>query len=187
MYNPHIHIAKNFIALVDALLSETPTLPYTKTIIGDEELTIALPPPSAAAREIMLARIKVLAPHFDTSRNRMVVVNPNAGDTIPQRRWMPEHYAQLIRRILAVHDDVLVLITGAPAERAAAEKLAAQCASDRCITFAGHTTVTELPTLYALAAAMVTNDSCSGRRRQSFIGRSAMHWRSMPISPARHA
>ena len=46
VYNPHIHIAKNFIALVDALLTKTPTIPYTKTFIGDEQLTIALPTPA---------------------------------------------------------------------------------------------------------------------------------------------
>jgi ADP-heptose:LPS heptosyltransferase len=158
-YNPHIHIAKNFIALVDALLSETPTVPYTKAIIGDAELTIALPPPSAAARDTMLARIKALAANFDASRGRLVVVNPNAGDMLPQRRWMPEHFVQLIRRVLAANDDVVVLITGAAGERAAVENLVAQCASDRCIAFAGHTTVNELPTLYALAAVMITNDS----------------------------
>jgi len=158
-YNPHIHIAKNFIALVDALLSETPTVPYTKTIIGDEELTIALPPPSAAAREDMLARIKALAPNFNTSRGRLVVVNPNVGDMLPQRRWIPEHFTQLIQRILAANDDMLVLITGAPSERAEVENLVAQCASDRCIAFAGHTTVNELPALYSLVAVMITNDS----------------------------
>ena len=43
-YNPHIHIAKNFIAQIDALLSATPTVPYSKTLIGDDKLTIALFP-----------------------------------------------------------------------------------------------------------------------------------------------
>jgi ADP-heptose:LPS heptosyltransferase len=158
-YNPHIHIAKNFIALVDALLSVTPTVPYTKTIIGDDELTIALPTPGAAAREELLTRVKNLAPDFDTDRMRLVLVNPHAGDMLPQRRWMPERFAELIRRILAANDDILVLVTGAPSERADAESLVAQCASDRCISFAGHSALTDLPALYALAAVMVAGDS----------------------------
>ena len=41
-------------------------------------------------------------------------------------RWMPERFAELIARILAAYDDVVVLITGAPEEREAAERLAAQ-------------------------------------------------------------
>ena len=95
VYNPHIHIAKNFIALVDALLTKTPTIPYTKTIIGDEQMTIALPTPSAAARAELLTRIQKLAPDFDTRRMRLVLVNPHAGEMLPQRRWMPERFAEL--------------------------------------------------------------------------------------------
>ena len=158
-YNPHIHIAKNFIALIDALLSETPTVPYSKTIIDDDELTISVEPPSAAAREAMRPQIAALAGGRDLSRHRLVLVNPNASNLLPQRRWMPERYGELIRRILAAHDDALVLITGAPDERAEAEALAAQCASDRCIAFAGHTKLTDLPALYAMASVMISNDS----------------------------
>jgi ADP-heptose:LPS heptosyltransferase len=158
-YNPHIHIAKNFIALIDALLSATPTVPYSKTLIGDDELTITLPAPSALAREGLLMRIKALVPNFDLAQFRIVLINPNASELLPQRRWMPERFAELIRRILATNDDVLVLITGAPSERPEAEALAAQCRSDRCIVFAGQSTLGELPALYALAVTMVSNDS----------------------------
>jgi ADP-heptose:LPS heptosyltransferase len=158
-YNPHIHIAKNFIALVDALLSETPAVPYSKTIIGDDELTISARPVSAAARAAVQAQIAALTAGRDLSRQHLVLVNPNASNMLPQRRWMPERYAELIRRILAAHDDALVLITGAPSERAEADELAAQCASDRCIAFAGHTKLTDLPALYAMADVMISNDS----------------------------
>jgi ADP-heptose:LPS heptosyltransferase len=158
-YNPHIHIAKNFIALIEALLSATPTVPYTKAIIGDDELTIALPTPSTAARAQLLNRIQSLAPHLDAARMRLVLVNPHAGDLLPQRRWMPERFAELTRRLLSANDDILVLVTGAPGERAAAESLAARCGRDRCISFAGHSAITDLPALYALAVLMVTGDS----------------------------
>jgi ADP-heptose:LPS heptosyltransferase len=40
-YNPHIHIAKNFIAMVDALLVAEPTQYYAKTVIGDDEIALA--------------------------------------------------------------------------------------------------------------------------------------------------
>jgi len=158
-YNPNIHMAKNFIAMVDALLSKAPTVPYSKTIIGDEELTLCVRPVSAPARDKVKAQIKALFSKRDTSRLRLVLINPLASNMLPQRRWMPERFAELIRRILAANDDVLVLITGAPDERAEAEKLAALCASDHCIAFAGHTTLTDLPALYALASVMVSNDS----------------------------
>jgi len=158
-YNPHIHIAKNFIALVNALLSEAPTVPYSKTIIDDGEITLPLRPVSPSARAAALAKIKPLVPAHDVSQFRVVLINPNAGEMLPQRRWMPNRFLHLIRRILAAYDDVVVLITGAPHERVEAEKLAAQAQSDRCVSVAGSLALTDLPALYSLAVFMVSNDS----------------------------
>jgi len=156
-YNPHIHIAKNFIALVDALLAPVPTVPYTKVEIGDDQLGVEITPASMQSRADILACIRTLTP-FTPDRQRLVLINPNASELLPHRRWMPERFAELIGRILAAYDDVVVLITGAPEEREAAERLAAQNAP-RAVSFAGHSTLAELPALYAHATLMVTNDS----------------------------
>jgi ADP-heptose:LPS heptosyltransferase len=156
-YNPHIHVAKNFIALVDALLAPTPTTPYAKTLIGDDQLAVEIAPASVPSRTDILARIRAVAP-FDPSRQRLVLINPNASELLPHRRWMPERFAQLIGRIVAAYDDVVVLITGAPEEREAAEQLAA-ASGPRTVSFAGHSALAELPALYAHATVMITNDS----------------------------
>jgi len=156
-YNPHLHIAKNFIALIDALAAATPTVPYSKTVIGDDQLKVALPPPSFEARARMLERIRASTP-FDPARQRLVLINPNASELLPHRRWMPERFAELIGRILAAHADVLVLITGAPEERAGADELA-RINGPRSISFAGRTSLADLPALYGHATVMVSNDS----------------------------
>ena len=156
-YNPHIHIAKNFVALVDALLAATPTVPYAKTLIGDEQIEPPVIRPAAAARAALLARIRELT-GFDPAMQRLVLINPNASELLPHRRWMPDRYGELIRRVMVGHADVIVLITGAPEEQAEAETLAAACGA-RCFSFAGKTALAELPALYSHAVAMVTNDS----------------------------
>ncbi len=158
-YNPHIHIAKNFIALVDALLRGAPVPAYPKSIIGDDELKVSTRPANPMALDRVKAEIKALAPNYASTRQRLVLINPNASDMLPQRRWMPERYAELIRHILDAGSDRLVLITGAPSERSEVERLAKACASDRCIAFAGRTQLTDLPALYSLADVMVSNDS----------------------------
>ena len=160
-YNPHQHISKNLIALVDALLVAEPQLPYSKTVIGDDQLTMSIPRPSAAACDAVAVRIRALAPDFDPARQRLVLINPNTSQMLPQRRWMPERYAELIRRILATHADVVVLITGSPDEREEAVALASGCGA-RCIAFAGHTGLGDLSALYALSSVIVTNDSGPG-------------------------
>jgi ADP-heptose:LPS heptosyltransferase len=156
-YNPHIHVAKNFIAEINALLTPAPSVPYSKTFIGDDEIKAATIRPTAAARDAVLARIRVHA-DFDPAKQRLVLVNPNASELLPHRRWMPPRYAELIRRLLANHDDILVTITGSPDEQPEADALAAASGS-RCLSFAGKTSLAELPALYSHAAVMVTNDS----------------------------
>jgi len=156
-YNPHIHIAKNFIALIDALFAPAPQLPYSKTRIGDDQIAVSIAQPSSEVRAQLLARIRSLVP-LDPATHRLVLINPNASELLPHRRWIPDRFDQLIRRILAAHDDVCVLITGAPEERAEAERLAA-ANGPRCASFAGHSTLAEFPALFAHAAVMVTNDS----------------------------
>ena len=121
-YNPHIHIAHNLIALVNALIVPAPQIPYSKTPVIDADLKVSLPAPNAAARETMIARIRA-ASRLDPDAHRVVLINPNASELLPHRRWMPARYAELIKRILTQYQDALVLITGAPDERAEAEAL----------------------------------------------------------------
>ncbi len=156
-YNAHMHVAKNFIALVDALAAMQPTVPYAKTLIGDDQINVEIVQASARARGDVLERIKSLVP-FDPAQQRLVLINPNASELLPHRRWMPDRFAELIRRILAAYADVVVLITGGPDEREGAERLAAAHAP-RAISFAGRSALAELPALYSHAVLMVTNDS----------------------------
>ncbi len=161
-YNPHLHIAKNFIALVNSLLAEKPELPYCKQPVSDEELALPKVQFSAAALDAMHQRVAEQYPEYDRARHRLVLINPNASEMLPQRRWLPERYAELIRRILAADSDLLVLITGAPSERAEAAERCREVGCLRCVNFAGAVTLAELPQLYSIALLMVTNDSGPG-------------------------
>jgi ADP-heptose:LPS heptosyltransferase len=161
-YNPHIHIAKNFIALINALAAPKDEVPFSKTVIADEEIRITpirIPP---ATREAMATRIAGLVPDFDPARQRLVLFNPNASDMLPQRRWPAAHFVALARDMLARWPDILILITGAPSERPEAEALCRSVADPRLVNFAGESRLDQLPALYTLAALMITNDSGPG-------------------------
>jgi len=90
------------------------------------------------------------------------LINPNASDLLPQRRWMPEYFVAVMRGLLANDENLLVLITGASAERAEAEILKQQVQHERCVNFAGRQQLEELPALYRIAEIMLTNDSGPG-------------------------
>lgn len=161
-YNPTLHIAKNFIALVNAALAGKVELPYSKTLIDDSEILLASAPVDENAILTMRGRIRDEFPSYDEKYHRIVLINPNASDLLPQRRWIPEHFVEVMHGVLASGDDLLVLITGAPAEREAALRLQQQVQHERCINFAGRQKLEELPALYQIAELMLTNDSGPG-------------------------
>ncbi len=161
-YNPTLHIAKNFIALVNAALSNKQERPYSKTLIDDSEIKLARAPVVESVIASMRARIREEYPTYDETRHRIVLINPNASDLLPQRRWMPENFVTVMRDLLAKSDDLLVLITGAPAEREQAQALKQQVNHERCVNFAGKQKLEELPALYQMAELMLTNDSGPG-------------------------
>lgn len=161
-YNPHIHIAKNFVALVNSLLASGDERPYSKQVVTDAEIEL----PVAGYHETELANMHEMVrrhyPAYQRGRHRLVLINPNASELLPQRRWLPERYVELMQRILAAAPDVLVLMTGAPAEHDEAGAMRGKVGSGRCINFAGALQLGQLPVLYTIAALMVTNDSGPG-------------------------
>jgi ADP-heptose:LPS heptosyltransferase len=161
-YNPHQHIARNFIALVNASLAENPETPYSKTRIDDDEIVLRTTEVSENEKRQMREKIHAEFPQFDAAQQRVVLINPNASELLPQRRWMPDRYVELAQRILDRFPDVLLLLTGAPSERDEADHLRRRIDRDRCVNFAGRLKLKELPTLYSVSRLMVTNDSGPG-------------------------
>lgn len=161
-YNPHIHIAKNFIALVNALLAETPEVPFSKQAVSDEEIELPVISYSEPQLENMQAVVHRYFPEYAPESHLLILVNPNASELLPQRRWMQERYEVLIKKILEYAEECVVLITGAPSEEEEAEALCRQVGSRRCVNFAGALPLGQLPILYSIAACMVTNDSGPG-------------------------
>ncbi len=158
-YNPHQHIAKNFISLVDALLSEKEELPFTKRVIPDSEIQIAKAVISGEEQLNVQAIIADMYEGFDKDKNPVILVNSNASDLLPQRRWDRENYGDVIKKILDYNPAAIILLTGAPAEKDGAQLLARYVNDKRCINFAGAVKFLQLPTLYSVSKFMLTNDS----------------------------
>lgn len=161
-YNPHVHISKTFIALVNALYSERAEVPYSKTLISDDETQLAKAELSDQQLQNMRQKISQEYAEYSANKQRIVLINPNASELLIQRRWMPQRYIEVMQRLLADYEDVIVLITGAPNERNEAQALKEKVNHPRCINFAGKCKLLELPALYTLSQMMLTNDSGPG-------------------------
>ncbi len=157
-YNPHLHIAKNFLALAYAIIDSNGEVPYSKRSIDDAE--VALKKAQISSRAIKRARDLVGECLPDLNQNaKLILVNPNASDLLPQRRWPMEYYEELIKKILVTYENTFILITGSADEKGEAGALAGSVDSVRCRSLAGKIRFLDLPALYSISDFMISNDS----------------------------
>ena len=165
-YNPHIHIAKNFLSLIHAAFSTKPEQPFSKIHIPDAAIQIAQAVVQPRDKQAVLERIERMAREaqrpFTLGQQPLLLVNPNASELLVQRRWAPESFSALIVALQKKWPDCLILITGSPAEHAYVENVRSGANVANAINFAGQVSFAELPALYTLADVMVTNDSGPG-------------------------
>ena len=161
-YNPHIHIAKNFISLVNALLVNKKEIPYSKTVIGDDEIILNKVTVSPEAKESMRSKIASYCPIYNPLSHRIILFNANASDLMPLRRWPKDNYIRLAQHILDNHSDVIILLTGAPAEFEGLQEIPDTLQNNRCVNFSGKTSFAELVALYEVSEFMLSNDSGPG-------------------------
>jgi ADP-heptose:LPS heptosyltransferase len=158
-YNGHIHMAKNFIAMVNALLASSPEVPYSKTFISDEEIRLPIQPIAEEAKEEMRRLVWQAYPDYRPDYHRIVLINPNSSELLPQRRWDRENFGALATMMVQEWDDVLVLITGSPAEREESRQMARSLEHPRIVSFAGMHRLEAITALYHISSVLVTNDS----------------------------
>jgi ADP-heptose:LPS heptosyltransferase len=98
-------------------------------------------------------------PASSVPRRPFVIVNPNAGDMLPLRKWPSAGVVELVRRLLQTGEAGTIIVTGSASERDAVDTMFAEVASERILNLAGRTDLVDLITLYGMADAIVTNDS----------------------------
>lgn len=154
-YDPALHIAHNLLAIVDAAFVGDPrrgTAAASETL-----LQVRARPPGSAERARVareLARIGA-----ESCSARMVLINPNVGDMLPQRRWPAAHYSQLVQALLGRDPELFVALIGAAEDAANMLPLLVAIAHPRCISLAGRISVAELPALFERSALLISSDS----------------------------
>jgi len=156
LYNPHLHTSQMFEAMVEALTRDPSVLPtFDFTPSANQPLATFRPSLSEVAEiNTLLQREN---PGIGSAP--LILLNPNASDLLPLRRWPPLRYVQLARRLLERYPEVFIVLTGAPAEATSNNQLADEVDSDRVIRLAGKTTLRQVLVLYMRSAILVTNDS----------------------------
>src|SRR5207249_3239235 len=156
LYNPHLHTSQMFEAMVEALTRDPAVLP-TFDFAPSENQPLARFRPSLSEVAEINALLQRENPRIGSAP--LILLNPNASDLLPLRRWPPLRYVQLARRLLERYPEVFIVFTGAPAEAAPNNQLADEVGSSRVSTLAGKTTLRQVLALYTRSEILVTNDS----------------------------
>ena len=155
-YNITLHASQIYEALVDAAFLPMDQLPALRFARAPVSELPRLTPDDSELSEVRRIVCDVLGVD---ALPPLVLLNANAGDLLPLRRWQPERYVQLARQLLQRYPEVHIALTGSPEERESTEMLAREIGSSRCKSIAGLTTLPQLLALYELAEVLLTNDS----------------------------
>lgn len=159
LYNSHLHASKTFITLVRALdiaPAKFPTFGYTPP----SQVSLAHFQPENAERETVAQLLRELAGTDAAGHTRRIILlNANASDLMPLRRWENSNYIALAKQLLETYPDIAIAMTGGPSEEPKISSLVREINSPRCFCLAGKTTLRQLLIVYGLAEILITNDS----------------------------
>ena len=156
VYNSHLHASQTYFALAKALSEPISTQPLLKEKIPSQmrnRLKINIQEDDQKALQ---NRLKLEYP--ETALEKIILLNANASDIVPLRKWPMDSFVELGRKLLE-NSTITIILTGSFAEQHACEVLLREINPDRVINFAGKTTFKELITLYSISDLLITNDS----------------------------
>ncbi|MBV9392347.1 MAG: glycosyltransferase family 9 protein [Verrucomicrobia bacterium] len=204
LYNPYLHTSQSFQLMVDALHRSPDQLPTNDSEIPKlTQLPLKFVPSAREKEEVFgILRRQIR----QDSPLHLFLLNPNASDLLPLRKWPTGRYIELARRLLLTFPEIVIGMTGAPDEEPIVAEVAQKVGSPRCFLLAGKTSLRQLLVLYTLADLLITNDSgpahfaalteisvltLFGPETPALFGslseRSASIWKGLPCSPCVNA
>jgi ADP-heptose:LPS heptosyltransferase len=156
-FNPYLHTSHTFEMLVAALDRSPAQLPALDIQPRIEDQALPRFTPRVDEEQEVRRLLREVA--GDRAAAPLILLNANASDLLPLRRWPIARYVELARSLLAKYPEVVIAFTGAPDEVAIARQLVREVGSERSISLAGRTTIRQLLAVYGLAEVLVTNDS----------------------------
>jgi ADP-heptose:LPS heptosyltransferase len=159
-YNPYIHTADAYLLLVKALTLPPTDRPLPKVRAEDAQAERPRFTPAESQKQRVTSLVR--GERAREPGRPFIIINPNASDMLPLRKWGAGQFVQLARTLLETYDAATIVLTGSPSEGQAVGEMFKDLPSDRIVNLAGKTDLTDLVTLYDMADVLVTNDSGPG-------------------------
>jgi len=156
VFNPHLHASQTYFALSKALCEPTSKQPLLKEKIPSQMVNRLKINILEDDQKALQNRLKLEYP--ETAFEKIILLNANASDIVPLRKWPMDRFVELGRKILE-NSTITIILTGSIEEQQACEVLLREINPDRVINYAGKTSFKELITLYSISDLLITNDS----------------------------
>lgn len=159
-YNPYIHTSKAYLLLVEALTMDNNEIPLLKIPVNDIQVDIPKFIPTDEEKKKVQ---DLLADKLGREiKYPVVLLNPNASDMLPLRKWSTERFIELGKKLLIEHQEATLVITGATSEKNVSDEICNEIGNSNIVSVAGETSLRELIILYTIADVLITNDSGPG-------------------------
>lgn len=159
-YNPYLHVSTSYALLVECLKLEPGDTPLPK--VDRESIEIENFTFKPSNEELKKAFEILEMSEAERKGKQLILLNPNASDLLPIRKWDVENFIVLAKKILESFKDAEIYITGSPSEKENALRIMQIIDSPRIKSIAGKTTLRELIAVYTICDILVTNDSGPG-------------------------
>lgn len=157
LYNPYLHITRQYLNLVEAL--DSTTVPVAKREVVPDRFIAPRVKLSDHEHETLMAR---LFAEFPRCQGRKLILVYPGGGILPVRAWPLQHYCELVQKLVA--DGYMVAIIGLGHDDALARQIIEYCQTPDCINLTGFTrTIRELMVLFFHSELLVTNDGGPGQ------------------------
>ena len=95
-----------------------------------------------AATENIKKKIRELYPAW--KEEAIVLLNVNASDMLPQRRWPQQNFAEVAGQLLNTFSNIVIIATGSPAEREYVEEVVKMTGHQKFINSAGFRDISKI-------------------------------------------
>ncbi len=156
-YNTHQHISLNFLALIHSIKYPEKSDYLLKEKIYEKEIILPKIKITEKAKENLWNRLKKYNSNINP-KNKLIVINPFAGELLPIRSWPLSYYIELIKKLLKNKNNYII-ITGGNDTKNWQNKILNEIKDNRIIPLAGKTTFSDIINLYNISDVLITNDS----------------------------
>jgi ADP-heptose:LPS heptosyltransferase len=125
--------------------------------VHSDELQLQRATITESSVENVKEKIRQLYPKWNSEK--IVLLNVNASDLLPQRRWPQPNFAAVGKNLLAEFQNILIIMTGSPGEKNYVQTVTDMIGHERCVNSSGVFSFDELVPLYSISTFMLTNDS----------------------------